>query len=95
VHHWIVTQSSKADDGPYELLSVRKLVLTLTSRCAEIGLSMAGAEQQWGHEVYPGSGRGPYFQQVCARGPILQGTVMLVEGATSKAGEEEMPPSPC
>jgi hypothetical protein len=34
---------------PYLLrqLSVRKVVVTLTSRCAEIGLSMAGAKQQW------------------------------------------------
>jgi hypothetical protein len=63
-----------------------KVVPTLTSRCTEIGLSMAGAKQQWGHEVYPGSGRGSYVQQVCARGSILQGTAMLVEGATSKVG---------
>jgi hypothetical protein len=28
-------------------LSVWKVVLTLTSRCVEIGLSMAGAKQQW------------------------------------------------
>jgi hypothetical protein len=48
-----------------------------------------------GHEVYPGSDHGPYVQQVCARGAILQGTVVLVEGATSEAGEEEKPPSPC
>jgi hypothetical protein len=48
-----------------------------------------------GHEVYPGSGRGPYIQQGCARCAVLQGTVVLVEGATSKAGEEEKPPSPC
>jgi hypothetical protein len=74
---------------------VRKLVPTLTSRCAEIGLSMAGAKQQLRHEVYPGSGRGPYVQQVCARGAILQGTMVLVEGATSEAREEEMPPSLC
>jgi hypothetical protein len=47
---------------------------------------MVGAEQQWGHEVYPGSGRGPYLQQVCARGAILQGTVMLVEGGYKQGG---------
>jgi hypothetical protein len=41
---------------------------------------MAGAKQQWGHEVYPGSDRGPYVQQGCARGAVLQGTVLLVEG---------------
>jgi hypothetical protein len=29
-------------------LSVRKVILTLTSRCTEIGLSIAGAKQQWG-----------------------------------------------
>jgi hypothetical protein len=72
-----------------------KVVPTLTSRCTEIGLSMAGAKQQWGHEVYPGSGRGPYVQQVCARGAILQDTAVLVEGVTSEVGEEEIPPGPC
>jgi hypothetical protein len=56
---------------------------------------MGGAKQQLRHEVYPGSGRGPYVQQVCARGAILQGTMVLVEGATSEAREEEMPPSLC
>jgi hypothetical protein len=61
-------------------VSVRKVVRTLTSRCGEVGLSMAGAKQQWGHEVYPGSDRGPYVQQGCARGAVLQGTVLLVEG---------------
>jgi hypothetical protein len=48
-----------------------------------------------GHEVYPGSGRRPNVQQGCARGAVLQGTVVLVEGATSEAGEEEKPPCPC
>jgi hypothetical protein len=47
-----------------------------------------------GHEVYPGSGHGPYVQQVCARGAVFQGTVVLIEGATSEAGEEGKPPSP-
>jgi hypothetical protein len=28
-------------------LSLRKVIPTLTSRCAEIGLSMAGAKQHW------------------------------------------------
>jgi hypothetical protein len=48
-----------------------------------------------GDEVYPGSGHGPYIQQGCAHGAVLQGTVVLVEGSKSKAGEEEKPPSPC
>jgi hypothetical protein len=30
-----------------QVLSVRKVVPTLTSRCTEIGLSMADAKQQW------------------------------------------------
>jgi hypothetical protein len=47
-----------------------------------------------GHEVYPGSDRRSYVQQGCTRGAVLQGTVVLVEGATSKAGEEDEPPSP-
>jgi hypothetical protein len=33
-----------------------------------------------GHEVYPGSGRGSYVQQECARGAVLRGIVVLVEG---------------
>jgi hypothetical protein len=48
-----------------------------------------------GHEIYPGSDRGPYIQQVCARGAVLQGTVVLVEGAKSETREEGKPPSPC
>jgi hypothetical protein len=39
-----------------------------------------------GHEVYPGSGRGSYVQQVCARGAVLQGTVLLVEGGYKRGG---------
>jgi hypothetical protein len=39
-----------------------------------------------GHEVYPGSGRGPYVQQGCARGAVLQDTVVLVEGGYKRGG---------
>jgi hypothetical protein len=33
-----------------------------------------------GHKVYPGSGRGPYVQQWCARGTILLSTGVPVVG---------------
>jgi hypothetical protein len=33
-----------------------------------------------GQDVYSGSGRGSYVQQGCARGAVLQRTVVLVEG---------------
>jgi hypothetical protein len=37
---------------------------------------------------------GPYVPQVCARGAVLQCTVVLIEGATIEAGEEDKPPGP-
>jgi hypothetical protein len=55
-------------------MSVRKVVLTLTSKSAEICLSIAGAKQlvtrglSWFQT-------GPYVQQWCARGTILRFTV--------------------
>jgi hypothetical protein len=39
-------------------MSVRKVVPTLTSRSAEIYLTMAGAKQLVTLSFYPGSGRG-------------------------------------
>jgi hypothetical protein len=62
-------------------LSVRKVVPTLTSKSAEIYLSMAFAKQlvtrglSWFRS-------GPYVQQWCAQGTILRHTVVLAEGAT-------------
>jgi hypothetical protein len=64
---------------------VRKVVPTLTSKSAEIGVSMVGAKQHY-DTVYPGSGRGSYVQQGCARGAVLQGTVVLVEGSYKRGG---------
>jgi hypothetical protein len=32
------------------------------------------------HKVYPGSGRGPYIQQWCARGTVLLSTGVPVVG---------------
>jgi hypothetical protein len=66
-------------------LSVRKVVPTLTSKSAEIYLSMAGAKQlvtrglSW---FQPG----PYVQQWCARGTILRCTVVLAEGSYKRGG---------
>jgi hypothetical protein len=39
-----------------------------------------------GHEIYLGSGRGPYVQQVCARGAVLQSIVVLVEWGYKRRG---------
>jgi hypothetical protein len=49
---------------------------------------MAGAQQLMtlGFILVPTGGA--YAQQGCARGTILRCTVVLVEGATSEAGEE-------
>jgi hypothetical protein len=64
---------------------VWKVVPTLTSKSAEIYLSMAGAKQlvtrglSW---FRPGS----YVQQWCARGTILRCTVVLVEGGYKRGG---------
>jgi hypothetical protein len=62
--------------SPTADVSVRKVVSTLTSKSAEIYLSMAGAKQlatqglSWFRP-------GPYVQQWCARGTILCCTVVL------------------
>jgi hypothetical protein len=64
---------------------VRKVVPTLTSKSAEIYLSMAGAKQlvtrglSWFRP-------GPYVQQWCARGTILRCTVVLAEGSYKRDG---------
>jgi hypothetical protein len=67
---------------PYtaNFVSMRKVVSTLTSKSAEIYLSMVGAKQlvtrglSWFRP-------GPYVQQWCARGTILRCTVVLAEGS--------------
>jgi hypothetical protein len=73
---------------------VRKVVPTLTSTSAEIYVSMVGAKQHDDTSFYPGSGRVPYVQQGGALGVVLRRTVVLAEGATRVAGEEERPPGP-
>jgi hypothetical protein len=66
-------------------LSVQKVVLTLTSKSAEIYLSMVGAKQlmtqglSWFRP-------GPYVQQWCARGTILRRTMVLAEGSYKRGG---------
>jgi hypothetical protein len=66
-------------------LSVRNVVPTLTSKSAEIHLSMAGAKQlvtrglSW---FWPGL----YVQQWCARGIVLRCTVLLAEGSYKRGG---------
>jgi hypothetical protein len=72
---------------------VRKVVPTLTSKSAEIYLSMAGAKQL-GDIDLSWFRPGLYVQQWCARGTVLCCTVVLAEGATSEAGEEVGPPGP-
>jgi hypothetical protein len=67
------------------LLSVQKVVPTLTSTSAEIYLSMAGAKQlltrglSWFRP-------GPYIQQWCARGTVLLCTVVLADGSYKRGG---------
>jgi hypothetical protein len=57
-------------------LSVRKVVPILTSKSADIYLSMAGAKQlcDTGLILVPA---GPYVQQWCAQGTVLRCTVVL------------------
>jgi hypothetical protein len=67
------------------LLSVQKVVPTLTSTSAEIYLSMAGAKQlltrglSWFRP-------GPYVQQWRARGTVLLCIVVLAEGSYKRGG---------
>jgi hypothetical protein len=73
--------------GPYlaRQLSVRKVVQTLSSKSAEIYLSMADPKQlvtrglSWFRP-------GPYVQQWCARGTILRCIVVLAEGSYKRGG---------
>jgi hypothetical protein len=64
---------------------VRKVVPTVTSKSAEIYLSMASAKKlvtlglSWFRP-------GPYVQQRCARDIILRCTVMLAEGGYKRGG---------
>jgi hypothetical protein len=65
---------------------VRKVVPTVTTKSAEIYLSMAGAKQHNDTGVYPCSDHWPYIQQGCAHSAILRCTVVFVEGSY-KQGE--------
>jgi hypothetical protein len=64
---------------------VRKIVPALTSKSAEICLSIAGAKQlvtrglSWFR-------LGPYVQQWCARGTVLRCIVVLAEGSYKRGG---------
>jgi hypothetical protein len=68
---------------------VQKVVSTLTSTSAEIYLLMAGAKQHTdtGFILVPVVGR--MSSSGGAQGALLRCTVVLAEGATSVAGEEE------
>jgi hypothetical protein len=74
-------------------VSVQKVVPTLTSKSAEICLSMAGAKRlvtrglSWFRP-------GPYVQQWCPRGTILCCTVVLAEGSYKHGGREAGPLGP-
>jgi hypothetical protein len=59
---------------------VRKVVPTLTSKSAEIYLSMASAKKH-NDTGLSGSGHGPYVQQGYPWGTILCCTVVLAEGS--------------
>jgi hypothetical protein len=75
-------------------MSVRKVVPTLTSKSAEIYLSMAGAKQLGDTKfiLVPVGVVRP--AGVCLRHCIALHSGALQRGATSKAGEEEEPPGP-
>jgi hypothetical protein len=66
-------------------LSVRKVVLALTSKSAEIYLSMAGAKQL-GDTRFILVPVGVDVQQWCARGTVLRCTVVLAEGGYKRGG---------
>jgi hypothetical protein len=76
-------------------LSVRKVVPTLTSRCAKIDLLMAGAKQRWDTRFILVLAEG----RTSSRGALValycKAPWCSERGATSKEGEEEKPPSPC
>jgi hypothetical protein len=75
-------------------MSVRKVVPTVTCRCAEIDLPVAGAKQHWDTRfiLVPPVGR------MSSRGALMalycKAPWCSQRGATSKAGEEEKPPGP-
>jgi hypothetical protein len=75
-------------------LSVWKVVPTLTSTSAEIYLSMVGAKQLGDTRFYPGSGRGCTSSRGVLEALYCVAPWCLQRGATSKAREEEEPPSP-
>jgi hypothetical protein len=69
------------------MLSVRKVVPTLTSTSAEIYLSMDGAKQLGDTRFIDILvSAGPYVQQGCARGTVLRCTVVLAEGRYKQGG---------
>jgi hypothetical protein len=67
------------------LVLLQKVVPTLTSKSAEIYLSMAGAKQlvTRGLSCFRPE---PYVQQWCARGTTLRCTVVLAEGGYKRGG---------
>jgi hypothetical protein len=76
------------------MLSVRKVVPTLTSTSVEIYLSMDGAKQHVDASfiLVPAVGRTSNSRG--ALGVVLHCTVVLAEESTSVAGEEEEPAGP-
>jgi hypothetical protein len=68
-----------------KLLSVRKVVPTVTSTSPEIYLSMGGAKQLSDTRFILVPAR-PYVQQGCARGTVLRCTVVLAEGSYKQGG---------
>jgi hypothetical protein len=73
---------------------VGEVVLTLTSKSAEIYLSIAGARQHKDTGFIPV----PAVGRTSSRGALgalcCVALLCLQRGATSKAGEEEKPPGP-
>jgi hypothetical protein len=76
-------------------MSVRKVVPTLTSRCAEINLSMVGAKQHWDTRFLLVLAVGRTSSRCALVALYYKALWCSQRGAKSKAGEEEKAPSPC
>jgi hypothetical protein len=75
----------RGGDGRSPPLSMRKVVLILTSKSIEIYLSMTGAKRLVTRGLSWFRSR-PYVQQWCARGTILRCTMVLAEGSNKRGG---------
>jgi hypothetical protein len=76
------------------MLSVRKVVPTLTSKSAEISLLIAGAKQHYDTRFILVPAVGHTFSRGALVVLYCKAPWCSSRGATSEAGEEEEPPGP-